>query len=312
LFESVRHLAEAGFALHPLRERSKAPVEDLWSTAPVYTYTDLKRLWRPGFNVGLRLGEPSRVGGYFLHVIDLDIRDPALADEARRALVKILPEFATLPTVISGSGGDSRHFYLLAHEPFRSRKLAHADHKIAVFEKAKNREVKKWAWEIELFGTGKQVAIPPSIHPDTGAEYVWSRPFDLDLVEMGLGPVVGCDRIRGWIEAAGGIAQAAAEPSDDTDDDDLSAELHKQPMDLTREEIHRALYDLPVDGWCEDRDGWLNVGMALHHQFQGSEEGLNLWNEFSARSKKYDARDQSRVWNSFRVTAKSMRFASRA
>ncbi|MEM9358387.1 MAG: PriCT-2 domain-containing protein [Pseudomonadota bacterium] len=28
-------------------------------------------------------------------------------------------------------------------------------------------------------------------------------------------------------------------------------------------------------------DDWLKVGMALYHQFEGAEEGLRLWDEWS-------------------------------
>lgn len=79
-------------------------------------------------------------------------------------------------------------------------------------------------------------------------------------------------------------------------------------MDLTADEIHKHLYDVPMD-MVEDRDGWNQVGMALHHQFQGSDEGLKLWNEWSARSKKFDPKDSKRVWQSFKITEKSLRFA---
>ncbi|WP_420807619.1 PriCT-2 domain-containing protein [Bradyrhizobium valentinum] len=33
------------------------------------------------------------------------------------------------------------------------------------------------------------------------------------------------------------------------------------------------LADLPTDTWREDRDGWLQVGMALHH-VQRQQRGL--------------------------------------
>lgn len=300
MLDQVQHLVEGGFAVHWLREKSKAPFTDAWSTEPVYAWDDLKGRYRDGYNVGVRLGEPSKVGGLFLQVIDLDIRDIHRADEAYRALAEILPESPSLPTVISGSGGLSRHFYFLSALPFRSKKLAHS---VTNHVDAKGKT--HWDWEIELFGTGKQVAIPPSIHPDTGLPYVWERAFDFDLAAMGLGPVISSDRVKTW---APGID--ANRPNVDDDEEDLASIVHKLPMNLTDAQVHDALYALPKADWCEDRDGWLNVGMALHHQYQASNKGLTLWNEFSARSPKYDAADQERVWKSFRITAKSMRFAT--
>ena len=61
-------------------------------------------------NVGVRLGSHSKVGSLYLHVIDLDIRNDDLVDEAHAALEAFIPNYTSLPYVISGSGGESRHF----------------------------------------------------------------------------------------------------------------------------------------------------------------------------------------------------------
>lgn len=88
------------------------------------------------------------------------------------------------------------------------------------------------------------------------------------------------------------LAAPEAAPVDD-DDDDLRALLEP---DWTR--IAGALAFVPGD----DRDDWLSVGMALHHESRGSDAGFSAWNEWSRRSEKYDARDQGRVWKSFGET----------
>lgn len=298
MLDDLKHLVDAGFAVIPLHEKSKKPVGDDWTSKPVYSFEELSRRMGARQNGGVRLGEPSRVGDLYLNVLDVDIRDPALIDEARAKLLELAPEVDTLPTVISGSGGASRHYYFLTDAPFRSRKLAHSSTKVLGQDGKEH-----WGFEIELFGTGKQVVLPPSIHPN-GQAYVWGREFDFDLVDMGLGPIISSERIRSWIGGADLGPRAA-----DEDDDDLGAVLHKAPMDLTREQIDSTLAALPLPDWCDDRDGWLQVGMALHHQFGGAAEGLKLWNTFSAQSKKYDERDQGRVWKSFDVSSKSLRFA---
>lgn len=61
------------------------------------------------------------------------------------------------------------------------------------------------------------------------------------------------------------------------------------------ERIERALTRVASD----DRDTWLTVGMALHHEGRASERAYEAWDEWSRSSGKYDARDQRRVWNSF-------------
>jgi RecA-family ATPase len=49
----------------------------------------------------------------------------------------------------------------------------------------------------------------------------------------------------------------------------------------------------------DDRDTWLTVGMALHHEGRGSEQAYEHWADWSQSSGKYDASDQRRVWRSF-------------
>lgn len=291
VLDQARPLVEAGVALHWLRPRSKAPVDTAWSEKPVPTWDDVKRSWRAGYNLGVRLGEPSRTAAGYLHLIDLDIRRPEKAEEAWTALESLWPEVRSFPFVVSGSGGESRHFYLVADRPFRSKKIARSEGYDLVFDPEKGREVKRRHWEIELFGTGKQAVLPPSIHPDTGLAYRWGRPLDLDLLDMGVGPTVADDLLTAW--GAHRDAGAASES-----EDDLLGFVRAQPMGLSEAEIRETLYDLPEE-WVEDRDLWLQAGMALHHEYEGKQAGLLLWNEWSSRSKKYDADDQVRVWRSF-------------
>jgi predicted P-loop ATPase len=291
LLALVKPFIDSGFALHRLKERAKRPEDMMWSTTPVHDFDSFSAAYRPGENIGVRLGEPSLTASGYLQLIDLDIRDASKADAAYAKLRELWPDHDDFPSVVSGSGGASRHFYFFASQPFASRKLAHADTFAMVFDKTKNRDVKKWDWEIELFGTGKQAVIPPSIHPDTGNPYIWERPIDLDLVEMGCGPVVTSELLERW-------GAWADEPAASGDDDLLTIYLD-EPLGVTAEEAAGLLADLPTEDWRDDRDGWLQAGMALHHEFRGSEDGLKLWNDWSSSSEKYDAKDQKRVWKSF-------------
>jgi hypothetical protein len=295
MLDSACALSSHGVAVHWLRSKSKAPLADDWSKLPVNTPATLRDTYRDGMNVGIRLGEWSKFSDVFLHVIDMDVRVVARAEEALARLKRMLPEVDTFPFVISGSGGASRHFYFASDRPFRSRKLAHSAEKFT--DKAGKQH---WEWEIELFGSGKQVAAPPSIHPDTGKEYLWGRPVHFDEFEMGLGPIVSSERVQAW----------GLHTSDDlvSDDDDFADEVHKAPLsDLDDATVQGILDDLPLDQWCEDRDGWLQTGMALHHQYEGGDIGFALWNTFSAKSKKYVAKDQRRVWDSFKGQLRPVR-----
>lgn len=283
ILAAIEPFRDAGFALHYLHPRQKRPIGNGWSSAPVASLADLRRTHAAGNNLGVRLGEPSVLtsGGY-LHVLDLDIRIPDLADEAWEAFEKLgLGPREAFPEVQSGSDGESRHLYLVTDRPFDSRKLAVSD--------GKHRGTDgKWHhdWEIEFFGTGKQVAMPPSIHPESGKPYRWLREFDFAELEFGGGPVVSSS----LIESLG--AAETAEYEFET----------REPLEFKDGQLERYLADVPVSDL--HYDDWIKLGQALHHQFGGSAEGFDLWLEHTKRSSKYTGPAQEREmrrikWRSF-------------
>ena len=281
--EVAKELQSTGFALHWLRERSKAPIAEKWSEAPVLSAADLIASHRPGNNLGVRLGEPSEVADGYLHVLDMDIRLPDLKDEAWAALRDLFPNvnFADLPCVQSGSGGESRHLYLITDKPFRSKRLA--------VSAGKHRNPKggwSYDWEIELFGTGKQVVLPPSIHPDTGNPYLWLREFDFAVLDLGIGPFMPSAAIERLAVAEHAIYEFET----------------REPLTFTSGQLDRILTDIPVSDL--HYDDWIRLGQALHHQFGGSQEGFDLWLEHTRRSTKFtgekQVREMRRVkWKSF-------------
>ena len=112
--DEIKALAEAGVSIIWLHEREKRPIGADWSEKPTMSWPQLKKTYRDGNNVGVRLGEPSRMDdGLYLHCVDVDIRDPKLAEVALAKLRELFPGivFQFFPTVKSGSGGESRHYY---------------------------------------------------------------------------------------------------------------------------------------------------------------------------------------------------------
>ncbi len=84
----------------------------------------------------------------------------------------------------------------------------------------------------------------------------------------------------------------------------------KPPLDIDDATVRDTLNRLDVADWCDDRDGWLKVGMALHHQYQGDDAGFEMWCEFSQQSDKFNEEDQRRVWDSFKGNPNAATFAS--
>lgn len=111
------------------------------------------------------------------------------------------------------------------------------------------------------------------------------------------------------------------------EEQDLTA--HVPARTVNRSDDDFANYTPPVEGWdllrVEDDilsqlspdmgyDDWKNVGMALHHQFQGDVEALEAWERWSSESNKYTGsgiNSCTNKWNSFRgqgITLRSLIF----
>lgn len=67
----------------------------------------------------------------------------------------------------------------------------------------------------------------------------------------------------------------------------------------SKEEVIAVLKHIPAD----NEQTWINVGMALHNHFNGSDEGLKLWDYWSQTSDKYEHNKGSRstksTWKRF-------------
>lgn len=309
VLDLTRPLIAAGASLHWLNafdfvddkgyKRGKTPRVAKWSEVPTLDLSGLEREYRDRSNIGIRLGEPSKLGSFYLHLIDLDIRNAELADEAWAALLQIWPEARNFPSVISGSRGASRHLYFLTKEPFRKLKLAKSKTSQLVWDDSQKRHVSRNDWEIDLMGTGSQAVLPPSLHPDTALPYEWERPLQVDLLEFNIGPIVPVETVSAW-----GARVVAPE----SDEDDLEALWNNSPLALDADEIDEILSFIPNDAEELDAEGklirtgahyddYIEVGMALHHQFEGSEEGFEKWVAWASTSSKFDVRHARYRWD---------------
>lgn len=190
----ARRLHQLGFAIHWLQPNSKRPVESGWTTGPRKSWEELKRSYQKGMNVGVRLGTPSELSGRYLAVIDVDVKSgyPHHEREAVQTARAILNGHRC-PVVRSGRGNGSRHYYLLTEAPLKGFDVATSTETVAVMMpsvKPSGKERKlltpeelekglrlRPAWEVSLMSEGRQVVLPPSIHPDSGKAYHFSRDF---------------------------------------------------------------------------------------------------------------------------------------
>lgn len=81
------------------------------------------------------------------------------------------------------------------------------------------------------------------------------------------------------------------------DPDDFTIGHEPKVNNLPEEDIGDLLAKLDPD---MGRDEWIRVGMALHHQTDGSEDGFWLWNDWSEQGGKYSSEESLRQqWESF-------------
>lgn len=80
--------------------------------------------------------------------------------------------------------------------------------------------------------------------------------------------------------------------------EDCAAVAHTEDVvDITDDQVAEILDALDAN---MAHTPWLTVGMALHHQYRGSDDGFDAWDEWSSTSGKYPGRDALRKrWESF-------------
>ncbi len=279
-------LSRQGVALVLLRASSKRPVVSEWTTLPRMSEADLRRRMQPDMNIGIRLGEPSEIGRRrWVYGIDLDIRAADEADEAWRALLDVFPDAEAWPRAISGSGGASRHLYLQSDALFRKINIARATRTIEVRTADGPRE--KPEWEVDLYGTGAQMVLPPSIHPDTGKRYRW---FD--------------DREpQRWVDELPFVRQTRLAPlferkTNKRDRRDYPVE----PIDVLEEILDTRAYENDGDGL--HYDDWRDVIFAVKQEYDGTDEldeAFQALEEWSQRSDKHDQKRFEEVWDHART-----------
>lgn len=152
---------------------------------------------------------------------------------------------------------------------------------------------------VEVLATGQQF-VAYGIHPGTQQPYSWPVTHLADTPREKL-PVITREQAqsfvaqfeklaaqRGWELVRSG---ATSQPVDINDISTLRPKLG-----VTLEQLEQMLEGLDPDSTHDD---WVRVGMALHHETEGSPEGLALWDSWSARGAKYEDGVCERRWKSF-------------
>jgi len=112
-------------------------------------------------------------------------------------------------------------------------------------------------------GKSVQDVLPGTIHPETGKPYFWVG----DFTKL---PSLPESLLRIWRKEV------------------AHTDYPQQPVPEVRKDSNRlARMKKVIDTFDPDmsHDDWLKVGMALHHESGGTDEGLKIWVEWSSLSK---------------------------
>ena len=142
---------------------------------------------------------------------------------------------------------------------------------------------------VEVLAEGQQF-VAFGIHPSTNEPYKWVRGKSIADISHSDLPTISREQAEafiayfeelakeqdGWELARKGMATA------EIDADDLS--MFRPRLDISTEDVRELL--MSVDPDCH-HDEWVRVGMGLHHQYGGSDEGWHIWDEWSSEGSKY-------------------------
>lgn len=165
----------------------------------------------------------------------------------------------------------------------------------------------------EILGDGQQF-VALAVHPDTDKPYKWkgqqsphNNAWDsLPEITREQAEEIAAEFERlateaGWQEKRGSALKPMTRARtnivlDEEDEEFSSADLARK-VDLNTQELSLKLGLVPG---ADDYDTWLNIGMALWHQYDGAEEGNILWHEWSSTAGNYDMAALDEKWPTFK------------
>lgn len=145
-------------------------------------------------------------------------------------------------------------------------------------------------------GDGGYVLLPGSDH-ESGGVYRWETGDGADgalFDDLPLSPA--------WFGAPG-------ETKERERDSDLATHVAMKPKGFTDKQLRMIADHLEAEN---DYWPWLRIGMALHHEHEGSDEGLDAWDAFCADADlaDYNADEIEQKWKSFKPRKKPLTMAS--
>jgi len=261
MLDAALALAGAGYAVFPVVPRGKRPITARGFKDASRDTAIISEWWAdtPTANIGLPTGAAQ---GFF--VLDVDGEEGAASLRALEAQHGSLPATRTVKT-----GGGGLHIW------FRYPEAAEV-----------GSNAGKIGAGLDVRGNGGYVVAAPSVH-ESGNTYEYANGSDqaiADAPKWLLNLVVRPP--EGAVSDSGPNSSGVAPVYLDSG----------QPMRLSLDEISSIVAEFDPD---MDYDGWLKVGMALHHEGAGEISYLAIWDNWSKLGSKYKTNDCASKWHTF-------------
>lgn len=163
--------------------------------------------------------------------------------------------------------------------------------------------------KLEVLADGQQF-VALHVHPDTKRPYRWKDKNGVHNTPVDDLPTITREDAEAIREEFERLCRERGWPEKKTlkrlgggDIDRNDPFIHDAPKvtDLTDSEIRAKLLLVPD---AEEYETWLQIGMALYHQYDGGQDGLDLWHEWSSTASNYDAKALDLKWGSFDIEGK--------
>lgn len=283
-----QRIIDAGYDICFIRPGEKRPFGSDWEAkkhGPKRLASAIEA-GRGGYGIGIKTKHTP--------MVDIDCYDEDLVEHMIAFTEKTVGQRGLLRVGLAPKTG----IVFRADEPFPKTQSK-------VFIDDEGRAVK-----LEVLGDGQQF-VAFHVHPETGKPYKWldGSPLDTphdELVDLDRDDSLlivaefekRCRKL-GWQEKS--TVKRLEGPSGRNIHYDDPFISDKEKVDLPLEEIAKKLVHVPNP---EDYDTWFHVGMALYHQFDGSQEGLDLWHQWSADAHNYEMDALDEKWPTFEIEGK--------
>lgn len=299
--EHGKKLLAYHYMIVPIKQGEKRPALKDWQDARI-TSADLNKFSNCG--VGVLTGQ----GQFPICAVDIDVLDEQFAHEysewCRDNLGISCERVGKAPKILLVYRAEEANWGKSTSAWFADSSEADKPFK----EMVKQR--------LEVLGRGQQF-VAYHTHPDTGKPYEWVDFFGgLSEFSADTLPVVTKEQIaqavavfeematkHGLVRIKNSKSRVGALTSNEIIDEDDFLNNMTATIGWSFEDAKKYLEY--IDN--EDHDTWVRVGMSLHHEFAGSDEALNLWDEWSASASNYsNSDDLAYRWSTFSQTGSSI------